>query len=137
LKKAKREQGGELDPDQKREQSGTNKLRSDIRKKLQKFLARIPVFMYVTDFREEALKDVIESLDSALFERVTGLTVKDFKLLSDLGLFNAQNMDAAIYQFKAFEDASLHYADKEPPGPREERLGLWDKSVYGRVADEV
>jgi hypothetical protein len=136
LKKAKREQGGELDPDQKREQSETNKLRSDIRKKLQKFLARIPVFMYVTDFREEALKDVIESLDSALFERVTGLTVKDFKLLSDLGLFNAQNMDAAIYQFKAFEDASLHYADQHPPGPRDERLGLWNTSVVARVADD-
>jgi hypothetical protein len=92
--------------------------------------------MYVTDFREEALKDVIESLDSALFERVTGLTVKDFKLLSDLGLFNAQNMDAAIYQFKAFEDASLHYADQHPPGPRDERVGLWNTSVIARVADD-
>lgn len=70
LKKAKREQGGELDPDQKREQSETAKKRKEIREKLQKFLARIPVFMYVTDFREEALKDVIESLDSVLFERV-------------------------------------------------------------------
>ena len=50
--------------------------------------------MYGTDFREEALKHVIESLDPALFERVTGLTIEDFKLLSDLGLFNARNMDA-------------------------------------------
>ena len=57
--------------------------------------------MYVTDFREEALKHVIESLDPTLFERVTGLTVEDFRLLSDLGLFNASNMDAAIYQFQA------------------------------------
>jgi hypothetical protein len=136
LKKAKREQGGELDPDQKREQSDTAKKRKEIREKLQKFLARIPVFMYVTDFREEALKDVIESLDSALFERVTGLTVEDFKLLSKLGLFNAQNMNAAIYQFKAFEDASLHYADEHPPGPRDERVGLWDTSVIARVADD-
>ena len=38
--------------------------------------------MYVTDFREEALKDIIESLDPALFERVTGLTVEDFPLLN-------------------------------------------------------
>src|SRR3546814_6368423 len=72
------------------------KQRKEIREKLQKFLARIPVFMYVTDFREEALKDVIESLDSALFERVTGLTVEDFQQLSNLGLFNAQNMNAAL-----------------------------------------
>ena len=136
LKKVKREQGGELDPDQKREQSDTAKKRKEIREKLQKFLARIPVFMYVTDFREEALKDVIESLDSALFERVTGLTVDDFKLLSKLGLFNAQNMNAAIYQFKAFEDASLHYADESQPEPREMRLGLWDRSVSARIAEE-
>lgn len=136
LKKAKRVQGGELDDDQKREQSDTAKKRQEIRKKLQKFLARIPVFMYVTDFREEALKDVIESLDSALFERVTGLTVDDFRLLSVLGLFNAQNMNAAIYQFKAFEDASLHYADQNPPGPRYARVGLWDTSVIARVADD-
>jgi len=137
LKKAKREQGGALDERQKKEQSDTSKKRKEIREKLQKFLARIPVFMYVTDFREEALKDVIESLDSALFERVTGLTVKDFQLLSRLGLFNAQNMNAAIYQFKAFEDASLHYADESQPRPREKRLGLWDRSVSTRVSDET
>ena len=136
MKKAKREQGGKLDPEQKKEQSEAAKKRTEIRKKLQKFLAKIPVFMYVTDFREEALKDVIESLDSALFERVTGLTVDDFKLLSKLGLFNAQNMNAAIYQFKAFEDASLHYADESQPEPREMRLGLWDRSVSARIAEE-
>lgn len=136
LKKAKREQGGQLDDGQKKEQSETAKKRKEIREKLQKFLAKIPVFMYVTDFREEALKHVIESLDSALFERVTGLTVDDFKLLSKLGLFNTQHMNAAIYQFKAFEDASLHYADAIKPGPHEERLGLWDTTVFGRVADD-
>lgn len=136
LKRAKREQGGELDPTQKREQSETAKLRKEIREKLQKFLAKIPVFMYATDYREEALKDVIESLDSALFERVTGLTVADFKQLADLRLFNAQHMNMAIYQFKAFEDASLHYADEYEPGPHTERLGLWDTSVTGRVADD-
>ena len=64
LKKAKREQGGKLDPEQKKEQKETAKQRKEIREKLQKFLAKIPVFMYVTDFREEALKHVIESLDS-------------------------------------------------------------------------
>jgi hypothetical protein len=113
LKKAKREQGGKLDPEQKREQSETSKRRKEIREKLQKFLARIPVFMYATDFREEALKHVIESLDPALFERVSGLTIEDFELLSDLGLFNVRNMDAAIYQFRQFERASLRYADMD------------------------
>jgi hypothetical protein len=103
-------------------------LRKEIREKLQKFLAKIPVFMYVTDFREEALKHVIESLDTTLFERVTGLTIKDFRLLNRFGLFNAQNMNAAIYQFRAFERASLHYAD-ERMEEHVERVGLWDHTI--------
>lgn len=130
LKRAKREQCGKLDKKQKKEQSETAKKRAEIREKLQKFLAKIPVFMYVTDFREEALKHVIESLDSALFERVTGLTVEDFKLLSDLGLFNKQNLDTAIYQFRSFERASLAYA--EPDGKNrhsEAPIGLFESSV--------
>ena len=129
LKKAKRAQGGQLDPEQKKAQSETAKARKEIREKLQKFVAKVPVFMYVTDFREEALKDVIESLDSTLFERVTGLTVEDFRLLNRIGVFNAQHMNQAIYQFKAFETRSLHYADEDrgeqaQPG----RVGLWDRT---------
>jgi len=128
LKKAKRELGSKLDPGQRRQQDATAKQRKVIREKLQKFLAKVPVFMYATDFREEALKHVIESLDSALFERVTGLTVDDFKLLNQLGLFNAQHMNAAIYQFKSFETASLHYADRSTPDHLA-KVGLWDRSI--------
>lgn len=84
--------------------------------------------MYVTDYREEALKDVIESLDSALFERVTGLTVADFRLLNSIGVFKAQHMNSAIYQFKLFEYASLHYADADADH-EPSRIGLWDHSA--------
>ncbi len=129
LKKAKREQGGKLDAEQKKEQTETAKQRKEIREKLQKFLAKIPVFMYVTDFREEALKDIIESLDTDLFERVTGLTVEDFKLLNEIGVFNAQHMNAAIYQFRSFESASLHYASEIKFDPEDYRVGLWNHSV--------
>lgn len=129
LKKAKREQGGKLDAGQMRERSDTAKRRKEIREKLQKFLARVPVFMYTTDFREEALKHVIESLDPALFERVTGLTINDFKLLNDLGLFNAGNMDAAIYHFRRFERESLRYADAETAGDDQDGVGLWDRTI--------
>src|SRR3546814_11484515 len=92
LKKAKREQDEELDPGQKKEQSDTAKQRKEIREKLQKFLARIPVCMYVTDLREEALRDVLESLDSALFERGPGLTAEDFQRSGTLGLCNNQTI---------------------------------------------
>jgi len=129
LKKAKRDQGGKLDAEQRKQQSETAKQRKEIREKLQKFLTKIPVFMYATDFREEAVKHVVESLDSALFERVTGLTVDDFRLLNRLGLFNAQHMNAAIYQFKAFETASLHYADGASHEHTDDKIGLWDRVV--------
>ena len=129
LKKAEREQSGQLDPEQKREKSETAKKRREIRTKLQKFLARVPVFMYGTDFREEALKHVIESLDPALFGRVTGLTIEDFKLLSDLGLFNARNMDAAIWQFRQFEGASLRYAETQTTVEKPVGVGLWERKM--------
>jgi hypothetical protein len=129
LKKAKREQGGKLNNEQKKEQSEIAKKRKEIREKLQKLLSKIPVFMYVTDFREEALKDIILSLDTALFERVTGLTVEDFTLLNNIGVFNAQHMNAAIYQFKLFEVSSLEYADEDGQQLGVTRIGLWDKSV--------
>lgn len=135
LKKAVREKGkSNLDNDDKRERRGAATARKQIREKLQKFLAKIPVFMYITDFREESLKDVITSLDSDLFTRVTGLTVADFELLNKIGVFNAQHMNAAIYQFKSFETASLHYADETAPDQSGTRVGLWDTTID---ADEL
>ena len=101
--------------------------------------------MYVTQVREQALKDIILGVDGLLFERVTGLSVEDFKLLNQIGVFNPIHMNAAIYQFKAFEDSSLEYADN-PNVAREERpIGLWDtvmqphetiEDVLERVAEE-
>ena len=52
-----------------------------VQEKLIKFATRIPAFMYLTDFRENTLQDVITKLEPDLFLAVTGLTVKDFHLL--------------------------------------------------------
>jgi hypothetical protein len=38
--------------------------------------------MYLTDYRERSLKDVITQLEPGLFKKATGLAVKDFELLS-------------------------------------------------------
>jgi hypothetical protein len=65
--------------------------------------------MYLTDFREYCLKDVITQLEPGLFKRVTGLNVKDFELLVSLGVFNAALMNDAVYKFKRYEDSSLSY----------------------------
>jgi predicted house-cleaning noncanonical NTP pyrophosphatase (MazG superfamily) len=48
-----------------------------VQEKLIKFATRIPAFMYLTDFRENTLQDVITKLEPDLFLAVTGLTVKD------------------------------------------------------------
>ena len=83
--------------------------RKMIQEKLIKFATRIPVFMYLTDFREYSLKDVITQLEPRLFKRVTGLDVKDFELLVSLGVFNGGLMNDAVYKFKRYEDSSLSY----------------------------
>ena len=49
--------------------------------------------MYLTDFRENTLQDVITKLEPDLFLAVTGLTVKDFHLLVRLKVFNTEQMN--------------------------------------------
>lgn len=84
-------------------------MRKKIQEKLIKFATRIPIFMYLTDYREECLMDVIRQLEPELFQKVTGLTLQDFDLLVSLGVFNEQLMNDAVYKFKRYEDASLEY----------------------------
>ena len=65
--------------------------------------------MYLSDFREHSLKDVIQELEPELFTKVTGLTQKDFQLLVSLNVFDESVMNDAVYKFKRYEDASLEY----------------------------
>jgi hypothetical protein len=80
-----------------------------VQEKLIKFATRIPAFMYLTDFRENTLQDVITKLEPDLFLAVTGLTVKDFHLLVNLKVFNTEQMNQAVFAFRRYEDASLRY----------------------------
>ena len=84
-------------------------LRKQVQEKLIKFAARVPVFMYLTDFREQLLKDVITKLEPKLFKRVTGLTTEDFERLVSLGVFNSALMNDAVWKFRGYEEASLRY----------------------------
>jgi hypothetical protein len=113
VKKAKKDGTDKLSDKKKKELTEAEKeyknLRKQIQEKLIKFATRIPIFMYLTDFRERCLKDVITKLEPALFRKVTGLQVKDFELLVSLGVFNSSLMNDAVYKFKRYEDASLEY----------------------------
>jgi hypothetical protein len=83
--------------------------RKQVQEKLIKFATRIPAFMYLTDFRENTLQDVITKLEPDLFLTVTGLTVDDFHLLVRLKVFNTEQMNQAVFAFRRYEDASLAY----------------------------
>ena len=87
--------------------------RKMIQEKLIKFATRIPAFMYLTDFRENTLQDVITKIEPDLFEAVTGLTVKDFHLLSRLMVLKSAHMNQAVFAFRSYEDTSLRYTGIE------------------------
>jgi hypothetical protein len=99
-----------------------------VQEKLIKFATRIPAFMYLTDFRENTLQDVITKLEPDLFRTVTGLTVQDFHLLVQLKVFNTEQMNQAVFAFRRYEDASLRYTGIEShEGLR--HYGLYDTVV--------
>ena len=129
VQKAKRDANDEeMSPKEKKELSEEEKeyknLRKQIQEKLIKFATRVPIFMYLTDFRERSLKDVITQLEPALFKKVTGLVVGDFNLLVSLGVFNSSVMNDAVYKFKRYEDASLEYVGINKHAG--EDIGLYD-----------
>jgi len=132
VKKAKKEAGDNpLSAADKRELSEEEKefksKRKLIQQKLIKFAARIPVFMYLTDYREHSLHDVITQLEPALFKSVTGIGIKDFELLVSLGLFNSALMNDAVYKFKRYEDSSLNYTGIDKHEGRS--VGLYDTVI--------
>ena len=144
VKKAKKEANDkELSAKEKKELTEEEKeyksLRKQIQEKLIKFATRVPVFMYLTDYRERCLKDVITQLEPGLFKKVTGLTVKDFELLVSLGVFNSALMNDAVYKFKRYEDASLVYIGINKH--EDEDIGLYDTVLssedYGENIENV
>ena len=130
VKRAKKE-GGNISEKKKKELTEAEKeyksKRKMIQEKLIKFATRVPVFMYLTDYREYSLKDVITQLEPQLFKKVTGLEVNDFELLVSLNVFNEALMNDAVYKFKRYEDSSLSYTGIDRH--RGERVGLFSTSL--------
>ena len=139
VKKAKKEKQEKLTKKEKEELSEEEKkaksMRKQIQEKLIKFATRIPVFMYLTDYRERSLKDVITQLEPGLFKKVTGLSVKDFELLCSLNLFNPSRMNDAIFKFKRYEDTSLSYTGIDKHA--DEAVGGWDTVIRREEYDRL
>ncbi|KJK11913.1 restriction endonuclease [Terrabacter sp. 28] len=132
VKDTKKGKGESLTEKEKKELSAEEKeyksKRKLIQEKLIKFATRIPAFMYLTDFRENTLQDVITKIEPGLFRTVTGLTVEDFGLLVSLNVFNSAHMNQAVFAFRRYEDASLSYTGiQSHEGLR--RWGLYDTVV--------
>ena len=129
----------DLTPKEKRELTEEEKeyksKRKLVQEKLIKFATRIPAFMYLTDFRENTLQDVITKLEPELFLAVTGLTVEDFHLLVRLKVFNTEQMNQAVFAFRRYEDASLAYTGIDSH-PNLTHYGLYD-TVVARDLSEV
>ncbi len=129
----------ELSPKEKEQLSDEEKdlksKRKMIQEKLIKFATRIPVFMYLTDYREKTLKDVITQLEPGLFKKVTGLDVKDFNLLVSLNVFNSSLMNDAVFKFKRYEDSSLTYIGFTKHDEKD--VGLWDTVASRKDYEEL
>lgn len=127
IKKAKKEDD-KKDKKEKKEISEEEKkiksLRKQVQENLLKLAARIPSFMYLTDYREQTIKDVITQLEPDLFKKVTGLSVKDFDVLCDIGLFDPEKMNQGIFGFRRYENSSLNYTGIDMH--EGEDIGGWD-----------
>lgn len=104
--------------------------REDLKKRLQRFLTRIPAFMYLTDYREKSVKDVISKVEPGLFKQVTQLTVNDFAQLLAAGVFSDSKMNDAVWKFRTFEEPSLSYEGGTAP----EVVGGWSVVRNERLA---
>jgi len=140
VKNAKKQGEEKLNYTEKKQLSDEEKesisLRKTIQKKLIKLATRIPIFMYLTDYREMSLQDVITKLEPSLFRRVTGLTEKDFELLVSLGVFDSSVMNDAIYKFKRYEDNSLSYSGLNMHSA-DENVGLFNTVITREEYDEL
>ena len=92
--------------------------------------------MYLTDFREQSLVDVITQLEPGLFHKVTGLDVHDFELLVSLNVFNRALMNDAVYKFKRYEDSSLEYIGFDNSMKDSKRVGGFDSTMSREMFEE-
>lgn len=127
IKKAKKEdtkkdkkKQKELDAEQKEIKS----LRKQVQENLLKLAARIPSFMYLTEYREQTIKDIITKLEPALFKKVTGLDVSVFDALCEIGLFDPEKMNQGVFGFRRYESSSLNYTGIDMH--EGEDIGGWD-----------
>ena len=123
-----------LTKEEKKKKDDATKKRENLKQRLRRFITRLPAFMYLTDYREKTVKDIIMQIEPELFEKVTGLTLHHFEQLLEANVFNDSKMNDAVWKFRTFEEPSLRYGgDGEP----ERSLGGWSLRRDERFAKLV
>lgn len=98
--KEDKERQDSIDKAEKEQKSEREKLRE----LLKTLLARIPLYMYLTDATEENLEQVLASDVNDIFRKATGITVDDFRFLRDVGLLKVDSIDGYILKFLELEN---------------------------------
>jgi len=133
LSKAK--QKGDNDGEKKvRESIGkADKEKDSLVNKLLHINNQLLTLLYATEYREKTLTDVIEMADPNYFFEMVGLQKHLYYILTAIGLFNKDELNAAIMEFRRLEDISLQkikfkyvtqYGDDE-----NEKIGLFNKTI--------
>jgi len=91
------------------EKKGSKTKTDDVKKRLEELIKNIPIFLYITDYREKNMDDIIETSDKKLFKLSTGITSDEFKELVEASLFNKTAFNKLISMFRKCEESSLEY----------------------------
>ena len=83
--------------------------------------------MYLTDYREESITDLITKVEPNLFKEVTYLHVRIFEELVDIGLFDGAWLNEVVWNFRDYEDASLAYTGITKH--KLDTVGLFDTTI--------
>jgi hypothetical protein len=68
-----------------------------------------PLLRRIPAFRRSTTYLAVTRIEPDLSLTVTGLTVTAFNLVVNLRVFNTERMNAAVFAFRRYEDASLRY----------------------------
>ena len=92
-------------------------------------------FIYMTQFREHTIDDVIEKRDSKFFKVVTGITKDNFTELCNKGFISRNALNEIVGEFRRQEESSLspeEYIASHLEKPRRHRRGIWG-TVKGAI----
>ena len=126
----------ELPVKEQTEKKENQSFKKKLKENLLKFITKIPIFMYLTSDQEATLKEVIEQLESELFTKVTGLSMTDFEMLCEVGVFNESYLNESIFAFRRYEDSSLNYLDSKAKDANGRWIYGWNTSLPKSELDQ-